>query len=98
MIGVEIPITEVIPLERSFHTRDVSPELCNALEPLLRMVHSLAAPDRRAWLHELRNDAPALADVLERLLRAADPDNASTADRAPRARRALRWRSWSRGH
>jgi hypothetical protein len=98
MIGGEIPMRRVNPLEWSFHTRDLGPELRDALEPLLITARSLVTADRRAWLHELRNEAPALADALEQLLGAADPGDASTAGRASRDRRALRWLRWSRRH
>lgn len=40
-----------------------------ALQPLVETLRSVNPADRKAWLDEVRGDAPALADVLDRLER-----------------------------
>jgi hypothetical protein len=62
---------------------NVDPALERALEPILRAVRSLSPADRRAWLYELRADAPALAAAIEKLLRDGAVTNPTTGNRKP---------------
>lgn len=52
--------------------RVISPGLREALQPMLRLALRMSVADRRAWLDELSVDAPAFAEVLERLLERPD--------------------------
>jgi hypothetical protein len=48
--------------------REIGPGLRDALQPLIRVARRLSRADRRAWLDEMRGEAPAFAGVLEQLL------------------------------
>lgn len=59
--------------------RRISAGLRDAMHPLVLALRGLAPADRRAWLDELHSDAPALAEVLERVINEAATDAASSA-------------------
>jgi hypothetical protein len=63
--------------------RPIGPGLRDAMRPLVAALRTLSPADRRAWLDELRGDAPVLAEVLERVENEAGADEAAAPDAPP---------------